>query len=283
MPGFYANRLSAPPHYPGNIPYPEQGAQLNASTNSQFPARHMQYYVDGGTQYQPPQGGRHPPPQDHGNTPNYDPPQWEGHQSPMHPHSNASEHPDDYDSQWEQEDHYGAPRQNHNPPYHAPYQTCQFQPHDPKLTKYTGKIPWWAYEIKLDLMTNKYHWDEATKLVKLVEALEDAALTFFSGLPAETHDSYPAVQHKFGAQFGPKEEAQTARNQLTILQQQDGEELKEFAEWALQISMDAWGELLADIASVATIEAFIHGVTDKEAAFITMSQKPETLDEALAL
>ena len=47
--------------------------------------------------------------------------------------------------------------------------------------------------------------------------------------------------------------------------------------------MDAWGELSADIASVAAMEAFIHGVTDKEAAFITMSQKPETLDEALAL
>ena len=47
--------------------------------------------------------------------------------------------------------------------------------------------------------------------------------------------------------------------------------------------MDAWGELLADIASVATMEAFIHGVTDKEAAFITMNWKPETLDEGAAL
>ena len=47
--------------------------------------------------------------------------------------------------------------------------------------------------------------------------------------------------------------------------------------------MDAWGELSADIASVATMEAFIHGVTDKEVTFITMSWKPETLDEALAL
>ena len=42
-------------------------------------------------------------------------------------------------------------------------------------------------------MATKYNWDEATKLAKLVEALEDAALTFFSGLPAETQDSYPAV------------------------------------------------------------------------------------------
>ena len=42
-------------------------------------------------------------------------------------------------------------------------------------------------------MATKYNWDEATKLAKLVETLEDAALTFFSVLPVETQDSYPAV------------------------------------------------------------------------------------------
>ena len=62
-------------------------------------------------------------------------------------------------------------------------------------------------------MATKYHWDEATKLAKLVEALEDAALTFYSGLPAETQNSYPAVQCKFGA----TEEVQTVRNQLIVL------------------------------------------------------------------
>ena len=88
-----------PTHYPGNMPYPDQGAQLNAPTNAQFPVRDMQYYADGGIQYQPPQGGGYPPPQDHGNTANYDLPQWKGHQSSRYPRSNASEHPDDYDGQ----------------------------------------------------------------------------------------------------------------------------------------------------------------------------------------
>ena len=57
-----------PPHYPGNGSYPQQGAQPNA----QFPARDIQYYADGGTQHQPPQGNGYPPPRDNGNTPNYD-------------------------------------------------------------------------------------------------------------------------------------------------------------------------------------------------------------------
>ena len=60
------------------------------------------------------------------------------------------------------------------------------------------------------------------------------------------------------------------------------EELEESAEWALHISMDAGGDLSADMANAAAKEAFIHGVSDKEAAFITMSQNPDTLDDALA-
>ena len=78
------------------------------------------------------------------------------------------------------------------------------------------------------------------------------------------------------------EPSRTTRNQLAILQQNPEEELEEFAEQALCISMDAWGNLSADMANAAAKEAFIHGVSDKEAAFITMSQNPDTLDDALA-
>ena len=37
---------------------------------------------------------------------------------------------------------------------------------DPKLSKYDGKIPWRAYEVKLMLMARKYDWDDNTKLAK---------------------------------------------------------------------------------------------------------------------
>ena len=132
-------------------------------------------------------------------------------------------------------------------------------------------------------MARKYNWDNATKLAKLVEALEDKALTFYSSLPETTRESYSLVKAKFNARFGPKEPSRTARNQLAILQQNLEEELEEFAEHALRISMDAWGDLSADMANAAAKEAFIHGVSDKDAAFVTMSQNPDTLDDALAI
>ena len=139
------NSLAYPPpaHYPGNVSYPQQ---CNAPTNAQFPARDI-YYADGGTQHQPPQGNGYPPPWNHGNIPYYDPPQWEGHQNPTYPRSNASEPPDDFDGQWEQ-DYYGAPCQNRNPPYRGPYQPCQFQTQDPKLTNEICSHQWLLYAKK---------------------------------------------------------------------------------------------------------------------------------------
>ena len=93
-------------------------------------------------------------------------------------------------------------------------------------------------------MACKYNWDNATKLAKLVEALEDKALAIYSSLPETTWESYSLVKAKFNARFGPKEPSRTARNQLAILQQNLEEELEEFAEHALRILMDAWGTCL---------------------------------------
>ena len=54
---------------------------------------------------------------------------------------------------------------------------------EPKLSKYYGRIPWRVYEVILLHLAKRYQWDDDTKLVKLVEALEDKALTFFSNFP----------------------------------------------------------------------------------------------------
>ena len=89
---------------------------------------------------------------------------------------------------------------HHYYPCHPPqFQQCPFQTRDPKLSKYDGKVPWRGYEVKLDHIARKYNWDNATKLAKLVEALEDKALTFYSSLPGLTWESYPLVKAKFNA------------------------------------------------------------------------------------
>ena len=79
-------------------------------------------------------------------------------------------------------------------------------------------------------MARQYDWTEQEKLDKLVEALQDKALTFYSNLPMDVHDNYNQINQKFNAQFGPKELPQTVRNQLKVVKQKAEEPLEEFAE-----------------------------------------------------
>ena len=78
-----------------------------------------------------------------------------------------------------------------------------------------------------------------------------------------------------------KRPCSTACNQLSVLTQKDDEELEEFAEQALQLSMDAWSDTSIETANQVAQEAFLHRVQDKEAALITMNRSPANLDEAL--
>ena len=182
------------------------------------------------------------------------------------------------DPNWNMPEGYHQPRQYQGGNHFNPF---PYRQRDPKLSKYDGSLSWHAYEVKLEHMANQYGWDDGTKLAKLVEALEGKALNYYGTLDEVIRGNYRLVRQKFNAHFFPREPARTARNQLSVLTQKDDEELEEFAERALRLSMDAWSDTSIETANQVAQEAFLHGVQDKEAALITMNRSPTTLDEAL--
>ena len=171
--------------------------------------------------------------------------------------------------QWPQQPRYPFP---HNP-----------QMKDAKLSKYDGKIPFRAYEVKVDLMAVQHRWDEATKITKLVEALEGAALKYYSSLGVAERNNYAVIRQRFNRRFEPREPPRTARNQLGCVMQKADEEVEEFAERVQQIAQDAWGDSSPDTVDDHAKEAFLHGVIDKDAALRTMGRNPFNLDAAIAL
>ena len=88
-------------------------------------------------------------------------------------------------------------------------------------------------------MARKYDWDDDTKLAKLVEALDDKALTFFSNLPPEVQGNFEIVKKKMNNRFIPREPSTTVRKQLQTIQQKPEEALEEWAEWCQQCAYDA--------------------------------------------
>ena len=152
---------------------------------------------------------------------------------------------------------------------------------EPKLSKYDGRIPWRVYEVKLMQLAKRYQWDDDTKLAKLVEALEDKALTFFSNLPSNVQGNFEVVRKKMNNRFLPQELAITARKHLQTIHQDTDEALEEWAERCQQCAYDAWGKISSEAAEQAAIEAFLGGVLEAEAAFTVIEKDPQTVDEAL--
>ena len=74
-------------------------------------------------------------------------------------------------------------------------------------------------------MAQKYDWDDDIKLAKLVEALDDKALTFFSNLSPDVQGNFEVVQRKMNNRFTPREPSTTVRKQLQMLQQNPEETL----------------------------------------------------------
>ena len=152
---------------------------------------------------------------------------------------------------------------------------------EPKLSKYDGRIPWRVYEVKLLHLAKRYQWDDDMKLAKLVEALEDKALTFFSNLPSNVQVNFELVRKKMNNRFMPQEPAITIRKQLQTIHQNTEEALEEWAERCQQCAYDAWGKISPEVAEQAAIETFLGGVIETEAAFTVSEKDPQTVDEAL--
>ena len=62
------------------------------------------------------------------------------------------------------------------------------------MTPYYGNMSYRAYEMRLEHMANQYNWGDDEKLKKLVEALQDNALTFYSHLLDNVHENYTPVK-----------------------------------------------------------------------------------------
>ena len=132
-------------------------------------------------------------------------------------------------------------------------------------------------------MAQKYQWDEETKLAKLVEALEDKALTFFSSLSEDVRNNYALVRKKMNSLFEPQEPPNTVRKQLQILHQEVDESMEEWAEHCQCFAYDAWGNISIDVAELAAVETFCMGALDSEAVLPVLENDPATLDDALEM
>ena len=94
--------------------------------------------------------------------------------------------------------------------------------------------------MQFDDIADRRRWNNTTKLGKLKELLKDDALAYFSRLPLNVRESYCLLCEKMNLRFGQKDTPRTAQTQLFVIKQKDEEELEEWAERCMSVSMDGW-------------------------------------------
>ena len=132
-------------------------------------------------------------------------------------------------------------------------------------------------------MVQKYQWDDETKLAKLVEALEDKVLTFFSSLGEDVCTNYALVRKKMNTRFEPREPPNTVHKQLQALHQDIDESMEEWAEHCQCFAYDAWGDINVEVAELAAVETFCTGALDSEVVLPVLEKDPSTLDDSLEM
>ena len=149
------------------------------------------------------------------------------------------------------------------------------------MTKYDGKVNWKVWFMQFDDIADRRRWNYTTKLGKLKELLKDDALAYFSRLPLNVRESYRLLCEKMNLRFGQKDTPRTAQTQLFVIKQKDEEELEEWAEHCMSVSMDGWQDQSEVVAQEQAVNAFLHGARERDSALAVMDKEPASIDEAV--
>ena len=117
----------------------------------------------------------------------------------------------------------------------------------------------------------------------LIPLLRGKALTFFSTLPITTREHYPHLKQKMDARFGNTDPQTMVIHLLNLLRQSEEESLDEFLEKTYRVALDGLSEAPDSTVETLTIEVFLNGVLNQQAAVHVRNREPRTVEEALRL
>lgn len=146
---------------------------------------------------------------------------------------------------------------------------------------YKGKGSWEAFIFQFDRTAGRCHWTANRKREKLLDCLEDDALTYIQkqGAPP-TYDELRALMAQ---RFMSPDSASVARKQLHLAKQREDESLEAFSQRVHFLTLDGHPDAGENAQQQIAVEAFLIGAKDKRAAEAVMDKEPRTIYEAQKL
>ncbi|KAK3086893.1 hypothetical protein FSP39_025070 [Pinctada imbricata] len=154
-------------------------------------------------------------------------------------------------------------------------------PSPPKMAIFDGKDDWRPFFTQFSHIARRYKWTDEQKLYKLIECLRDKALKYFSSRLASDQTNFKQISAELDERFGKKDLPHIIRRQLQDIKQGPDETIEEFADKIQEMTTDGYPDTPDDCRQTVSIDAFLLGCLNKQAALTAMDKNPPSLDTAV--
>ena len=152
----------------------------------------------------------------------------------------------------------------------------------PKMQTFDGKSgEWEAFIFQFRQFASQYKWTEREKKEKLLACLRGKAVQYISSKPKKMWINYKELRRTLEDRYGLLELPSTARRQLGVLRQNEGESLEDFADRVMLKGGEGYPEVPEEVLQELVTEHFLRGCKDQRAAYAAAEKGPETIYEAL--
>ena len=150
-----------------------------------------------------------------------------------------------------------------------------------KMPTYDGSRKWRPFINQFEGIANRFNWSIHERFDRLCECMRGEALEFFDSLDVG-HDYFLIVE-KFMYEFQKDETPTTARMNLAMIHQDEGESLEDYSKRVRKIVRYGFPGGGEEFWSRMSVDPFLFGCLDDEARKTVINQKPNTLSEATDL
>ncbi len=158
-------------------------------------------------------------------------------------------------------------------------------PRRPKMEGFKGdkseKVEQFLYQF--DRVVKRRRWSSAHSASRLLDLLGGVALEFADRLPLPVLSSYEQMSEHLVQRFSLKVNPRTARKELSSIKQVEGETIEDFSQKVSSMAMDGYKTMDQHSLTELSVEAFLRGLSDKQAARHVLEKNPTNMCQALQL
>lgn len=155
-------------------------------------------------------------------------------------------------------------------------------PPPPKMATFHGETQKWdSFIFQFRELANAQHWGPEKKLQRLKLCLRDKAVEYLQTRPKAVRQDYYKLKKALASRYGQKDPPITIRRLLASLRQEEDENIEEFADRTLSLTIKGHPRASDEVIQTMATEVFLRGCKGRYAALMAAEKDLPTIYRAL--